>query len=319
MIISASRRTDIPAFFSDWFFNRIEEQYAYVRNPINTHQVSRIDLSPDVVDCIVFWSKNPKPMLPRLNQLRDYMYYFQFTLNAYEQDMEQRIPALQERIDTFRTLAELLGKQRIIWRYDPIIVNAKYSIDRHIKQYAHIADQLCGYTEQSIISFVDLYPGISSRIKKQDIHTLTQTEKTTLAKELSVIAHAHDLTIETCAEDIDLSACRIEHARCIDDRLIARLLGCSLDVGKDKNQRLECGCVSGIDLGSYDTCQNDCVYCYANHNPAVRRQNLQAYAADSPLLCSHLTESDKVTQRKMNSLKEMQLKISIPANPPQHP
>ena len=140
MIISASRRTDIPAFFSDWLLNRLDEQYAYVRNPMNFHQVSKINLSPDVVDYIVFWSKNPQPMLSKLNKLEKYMYYFQFTLNAYHKDIEQNLPSLDDRIETFQNLSRHIGKGRIIWRYDPILLNVSYSVRWHIDALSYIAD-----------------------------------------------------------------------------------------------------------------------------------------------------------------------------------
>ena len=141
MIISASRRTDIPAFFSDWFINRLNEQYAFVRNPVNIHQISKISLSPDVVDCIVFWSKNPGPMIDKLNALESYMYYFQFTLNAYGKDLETDLPDVETRIHTFQALSRRIGKMRVIWRYDPIIVNDRYSVDWHIKRFRYLAER----------------------------------------------------------------------------------------------------------------------------------------------------------------------------------
>lgn len=309
MIISASRRTDIPAFFSDWFIKRIEEKYAFVRNPMNIHQVSRINLSPDVVDCIVFWSKNPQPILNKLEKLENYMYYFQFTLNAYDNDLEQNLPSLESRIKTFKELSEIIGKQRIIWRYDPILLNNKYTIDWHIEKYAYIANNLSSYTEKCTISYIDLYPKISKNIKSKGFYELYTEDKTILAKELSSVAHLYKLSIDTCAEDIDLSNYNIEHARCIDDRLISKLLGCSIDVEKDKTQRLECGCVASIDLGLYNTCQNGCIYCYANHNFDIRKQNFQAYDKNSPLLCSQLTDSDKINERKVKSQKDFQLNL----------
>lgn len=309
MIISASRRTDIPAFFSDWFFKRIEEKYACVRNPMNIHQVSKINLSPDVVDCIVFWSKNPKPMLNKLNNLKDYMYYFQFTLNAYENDLEEHLPSLEDRITTFKKLSDIIGKQRVIWRYDPIIINNKYTIDWHIKKYSRIAKELSSYTEKCTISFIDLYNKISKNIEGLNIHELCVEDKMTLAKALSSIAHSYGLLIDTCAEDIDLSDFDIAHARCIDDRLIAKLLGCSINVEKDKSQRLECGCVASIDLGLYNTCPNGCTYCYANHNLNTRKRNFQSYDKNSSLLCSQITDLDKITERKVKSQKDLQLNL----------
>lgn len=187
MIISASRRTDIPAFFSDWFINRLKEQFAYVRNPMNIHQVSKINLSPDVVDCIVFWSKNPKPIMEKLVTLKDYMYYFQFTLNAYDKDFETNLPPLSARIDTFQTLSDLIGK-----------------------------NQLCHYTEKVTISFIDLYTKISHNVKGKSIYELSYAQKDAISNSFAEIAHLHNLVIDTCAEDIDLSSYGIEHARCID-------------------------------------------------------------------------------------------------------
>lgn len=311
MIISASRRTDIPAFFADWFLKRIEEKYAYVRNPMNIHQVSKIDLSPDVVDCIVFWSKNPKPLLNRLQKLNNYMYYFQYTLNAYGPDMEQNLPPLEDRIKTFKELSKAIGRQRMIWRYDPIILNEQYTIGWHTERYAYIAQELSSCTDKCIISFIDLYPGISKRIQDKNFHKLHTEEKRALAKEFSAIAHAHDFTVDTCAEDIELSDLGIGHAHCIDGRLISNLLGCSIDSEKDKGQRPECGCSASIDLGLYNTCQNGCVYCYANHNEKMRQQNFHAYSINSPLLCSQLTDLDTIRERKVKSLKDPQLCLPL--------
>lgn len=158
MIVSASRRTDIPTFYSEWFYNRIKEGFLYVRNPMNAHQISRIDLSPDVVDCIVFWTKNPIPMLPRLDELAAYKYYFQFTLTGYGRDMEANLPDKKEKlIPAFKQLAEKIGKKRIIWRYDPIVFTKKYSPEYHIKAFTQIAEALDGCTEKCVISFVDIY------------------------------------------------------------------------------------------------------------------------------------------------------------------
>lgn len=312
MIISASRRTDIPAFFSDWFIKRTEEKYACVRNPMNFHQVSKVSLSPDIVDCIVFWTKNPRPMLNKLEKLKDYMYYFQFTLNAYGNDLEQNLPSLENRIETFKELSETLGRQRVIWRYDPIILNNKYTMDWHIQSYTYLADKLSPYTEKCTISYLDMYPKILKAMRDKNIYEPSGKEKAVLAKSLSSIAHACGLLIDTCAEKIDLSSCHIEHARCIDDRLISKLTGCPITAEKDKNQRPACGCIASIDLGLYNTCQNGCVYCYANHSLDMRSKNLQAYSPDSPLLCSHLTETDKITERKVKSQKDWQITMFSP-------
>ncbi len=297
MIISASRRTDIPAFFSDWLIKRIEQKYAYVRNPMNFHQVSRIDLSPDVIDCIVFWSKNPEPMIPKLRALEKYMYYFQFTLNAYGDDLERNLPPLGSRIDTFKKLSRLIGRQRVIWRYDPVIIHSRYTVEWHIAKFAQMAEQLTPFTEKCTISFIDMYPHILKNMRNLGIEPLRESDKLTLAKAFSLTAQANQIALDTCAEDIDLSSLGIGHARCIDAGLIEKLTGSPLNVQKDKNQRPECGCASSVDLGLYNTCQNGCLYCYANRSPEARKRNLQAYDVNSPLLCSRITEGDKITER----------------------
>lgn len=307
MILSVSRRTDIPACYFDWFLTRVQEGYACVRNPINIRQISRISLSPQVVDCIVFWSKNPEPVLLGLDRLEQYMYYFQFTLNAYGSDLEKHLPALEKRLETFRTLSHLLGPDRVLWRYDPILINENYTVSWHVREFSRLARLLSGFTKTCTISFIDSYANISHAMKSFGIEECTEQVKRTIAEEFSAIARSCKLTLNTCAEEIDLSSYQIGHAHCIDSRLIEQLLGCSMEVKKDKNQRPACGCAESIDLGHYNTCKNGCIYCYANHSSQLLRQNSFMYEQTSPLLCSRLTELDRVHERNVKRLQNPQL------------
>jgi DNA repair photolyase len=266
MIISASRRTDIPSYYSEWFLNRIKEKIVYVRNPMNVHQISKINLDPELVDCIVFWSKNPKPMIDKLQFINEYMYYFQFTLNPYESDIEARLPPKTEIIETFKKLSDKIGPQKVIWRYDPILINNKYNMTYHIDKFEKLASVLKGYTEKVTFSFIDFYKRITENIKLLGITDISTEEKNLIAQSFSEIARNNNLSIDTCAEDIDLSGYGIMPARCIDDRLISKITGYNLQVKKDENQRLECGCVKSKDIGEYNTCSNGCVYCYANYS-----------------------------------------------------
>ncbi len=310
MIISASRRTDIPTYYSDWFYNRIKEQYVLVRNPMNAHQVSKIKLSPEVVDCIVFWTKNPKPMIERLDELKDYKYYFQFTLNSYSKDIEENIPSKScEVIETFKVLSEKIGAEKVIWRYDPIFLNSKYTIEYHVNYFDKLASKLKDYTEKCTISFIDIYKNIKNSIGKLNVKCIGNEEKIHIAQELSKIAFGYGLKMDTCAEDLDLKDLNISHAKCIDDKLIERILGYKLNVVKDNNQRLECGCVSSIDIGMYNTCLNGCKYCYANHNANSLIKNHQVYDKTSPLLCSQLSETDKIKEREIKPLKINQISL----------
>ena len=242
MIISASRRTDIPSFYTDWFLNRIQEKQVWVRNPMNAHQISRIDLSPEVVDGIVFWTKNPKPMLKRLKELKEYAYYFQYTINPYGREIEEHLPPLKERMESFKILSEMIGKERVIWRYDPVIINNTYTAQYHLDQFSYMAEVLAPYTKKCVFSYLDFYTKMKNKMKQMGIRPADREEKEYLAEAFSKTASRYGIVLETCAEDIDLEKYGIAHGRCIDDRLLSRIIDCPLKVEKDKNQRLECGC-----------------------------------------------------------------------------
>ena len=310
MILSVSRRTDIPNYYSDWFYNRVKEGFVYVKNPMNIHQVSRIDISPDVVDCIVFWTKNPKAMLGRLDELSAYNYYFQFTLTGYGKDMESNVPHKKEiMIPVFHELSNKIGKEKVIWRYDPIIFTGKYDMDYHLKAFEQIAGALNGYTEKCVISFVDVYAKNMKNMEAIDSYQVDKEELVNFASKLAQIARDNHMTMGSCAENIDLDKCGIEHNCCIDKELIERLIGCKLKVHKDKNQRGECGCMESMEIGTYNTCQNGCKYCYANYSEESVRKNCEKYDPLSPILCGKLEEEDKVTERKVKSLREAQMTL----------
>lgn len=310
MILSVSRRTDIPNYYTEWFMNRIKEGYLYVRNPMNAHQISKIILSPEVVDCIVFWTKNPEPLLQRLDELNAYQYYFQFTLTGYGNDMESNVPHKKDyMIPIFQKLSRKIGKQKVIWRYDPIIFTDKYTPEYHLKAFKQIAKELHGYTSKCAISFVDIYTKNQKNMKELNSYYLSEDELLEFGKQVALIAKDNDIKVATCAEIVDLSSCGIEHNCCIDKELIEEIIGCKIQADKDKNQRKECGCVESIEIGTYNTCKNGCRYCYANYSQESVFQNCRLYDADFPLLCGKITEDDKITERKVKSVKEKQLTI----------
>jgi len=299
MIISVSRRTDIPAFYSNWFFNRVREGFVFVRNPMRFHQVGRISLAQNDVDCFVFWTKNPLPMLDRLHELEGYMYYFQFSLTPYGKDIEQNLPPKNdELLSAFKKLSSIVGADRVIWRYDPILINAKYTLKYHTRAFEKIASELQGYTNKVIISFIDShYRGAKANINKLSLLDFSDENKILLASELAKVAHGYGLVIETCATSLDFTPLGIKHARCIDDRLISKLLGQKFICKKDKNQRLECGCIASVDIGVYNTCLNGCCYCYANYNPKLVQKNFLNHNPLSPLLLGEVTSEDKIYER----------------------
>jgi DNA repair photolyase len=309
MIISASRRTDIPAFYSDWFFNRIKEGFLLVRNPMNIHQVSRINLTPDVVDCIVFWTKNPGPMINRLSELNEYNYYFQFTLNSYDKSIEPDVPEKKILINTFQELSKKLGKDRVIWRYDPILLTDSFDIQYHIKWFEYLANKLNEYTNKCVISFVDLYKKTERNLKGINMMPMDKAAINNIASQLSLIASKYHLQIESCSEDFDLDNYNIKHGKCIDDTLISKIIGKRLNSEKDPNQRLSCGCIKSLDIGAYNTCKHNCFYCYANLNKEVVKKNIQSHNDNSPLICGELGEKDKINVRTVSSNVETQFSI----------
>ena len=288
MIISCSRRTDIPALYSDWFFHRLSEGYVLVRNPVNPRQVRYVSMASPDVDCIVFWTKDPSTMLDRLHLLKDYHYYFQFTLTPYDKDIEPNLPPKAEIVDTFLRLSETIGKKQIIWRYDPILLSANIDIDYHVDRFAGIAKQLSGYTQMCIISFMDMYRHIRNGMSGLLVRPPDESEMRALAKQLARIAQSHSMRVTTCAEQIDLTDFGIEHGKCIDDLLISELTGTKLNPAKDKYQRKFCRCLASIDIGEYNTCRHGCRYCYANVSKKKIELNRSLHNAQSPLLIGEI-------------------------------
>ncbi|MCI8507849.1 MAG: DUF1848 domain-containing protein [Lachnospiraceae bacterium] len=306
MILSVSRRTDIPNYYSEWFYNRLKEGFVYVRNPVNMHQISKIDLSPEVVDCIVFWTKNPEPMMERLPEISAYPYYFQFTLTGYGKDIEMNVPHKRDiMINIFQKLSDKIGSRNVIWRYDPILFNNTYTPEYHIKAFGQIASALNGFTRKCVISFVDSYARIKKNMQQLNVYEPETAKLTAFSKELAEIAKANGITVASCAETINLSMCGIEHNCCIDRYLIEEIIGCKIKACKDKNQRESCGCMESIDIGTYHTCPNGCRYCYANTGTQSVLKNSRLYDPASPLLCGTVGIDDKISIRKVKSLKDI--------------
>lgn len=318
LIISASRATDIPAFYSEWFFNRLKNGYLKWINPFNG-KASNIAFKNTRV--IVFWSKNPSPIIPYLHILDELNigYYFLFTLNDYEKEnLEPNLPELSERIETFINLSETIGKEKVLWRFDPLILSENVGTDTLINRIKNIGDQIHPYTEKLIFSFVQI-----SKYKKVQKKLLQETsifnneslfraefsdkQKHEFAVQLKSLTNDWGLRAASCAEKMDLTAYDIVHNKCIDDELMRRLfnqdkkLQAFLDTGnpkpnlqtdlfqpnkqqnkplKDKGQRKECGCIPSKDIGQYNTCIHFCAYCYANANKQSTLRNFRLHDPD---------------------------------------
>ena len=294
MIISASRRTDIPAFYSDWFLNRIEAGFCDVRNPMVFEKVSRVLLSSEVVDCIVFWTKNPTNMLNKLDKLKNYDYYFQFTITPYGQELEKRVPSKEKMIEAAHEIADKIGGKRLVWRYDPIFISSQYPVSEHIKHFEGLAKAMAGSTEKCVISFYDEYKPIPGIMQP----SLLEIES--MAVSFQQIAATYGFVVETCSETFNLTKYGITNGKCIDDRLISEIIGQPLSLDKDKGQRKECGCVTSIDIGAYSCCKHGCVYCYAQK----AQLQMQKHDSNSTMLLGQLRANDQLTDKPMHSFKK---------------
>lgn len=290
MIISASRRTDIPAFYADWFCNRLKEGFIVTRNPFNMKQLSKLHLDNESVDAIVFWTKNARPMLNKLDFIEEsgIPYYFQFTITPYGEELEPNLPKDKgEVIEAFKTLARRIGSERVIWRYDPILFNKKYTTGFHVRAFSRCAELLEGSTKKAVISFVDMKYNSTKQIGKLGIGDGSQNEKNSLAATIAEKAAQHGIAVESCSEELNLQSCGISHGHCIDATLIERISGKALDAKgrrKDRHQRLACGCISSTDIGAYNTCLHNCAYCYANYSPKTIVSNSKSHNPNSPVL-----------------------------------
>jgi hypothetical protein len=261
MIVSVSRRTDVPACFSQWFFSRLKEGFVETPNPYNPRRVRRVSLLPEDVDGFVFWTKNPVPMMENLGLLDGYGYYFLFTLNPYGSGIEGGLPPKRELIGAFKALSGMLGASRVIWRYDPVLLGGTIDADFHARNFEALAGELCGYTRKVIFSFLDRYKKIEKTLGNLQIIAPDEEQKTTIAETFSAIARGAGLEIESCAEDMERRG--IRPSRCIDPALLEASGGRLVPYKKDKNQRPLCLCADSVDIGTYGTCRNGCVYCYA--------------------------------------------------------
>lgn len=292
MIVSVSRRTDIPAFYADWFMRRIRDQYCVTVNPFNRNQRKRLSLRPEDVDAFVFWTKDPRPLMPHLPELdeRGYRYYFQVTVNGYPDALEPRVPPLEQCLDSFRALAARLGPEKVVWRYDPVVLSNRTGVSYHVEQYARILEGLRTATRRCMVSFADEYRKAAAQFRRLAasgivVQTVPDSSQLrTLCTQMSRQAAQNGIRIYSCAEKLDLSPYGILPGKCIDDTLLLTLFGIRTAGAKDRSQRRECGCVASRDIGDYGTCLHGCAYCYAGTLESGLRRR-QGHDPESPSLC----------------------------------
>ena len=305
MILNTGSRTDIPAYYSDWFYNRIKEGYVLSRNPYYPTQVTKYLLNPEVVDIIVFCTKNPLPMLERISLLSAFDTFWFVTITPYDKEIEPHVPPKESVIGYFQKLSELIGKGRISWRYDPIFITDQYSVDYHIEQFHQMAKALSGYTDQCVVSFIDLYE--KTKRNFSGIHSVTNTEQELIIAAFSEIAKENHLQIHLCCENADLVRENVDADGCMSKAVLEKSLGCKLNVPQKKMARAECSCLLGADIGAYNTCGHGCLYCYANYDRETVVKNMKLHHASSPLLIGEISENDVIKQAEQKSWKNGQL------------
>ncbi len=308
MILFVSGRTDIPAFYAEWFMKRVRAGFVDVRNPYYGQQVTRYKLTPDLVDCLVFCTKNPAPMLPCLEELQSFGFglYFFVTITPYGKDIEPNVAEKSRVIESTLELSRALGRERVCWRYDPIFIDQTYSVSAHIREFRKMAESLRGATDRCIISFVDLYEKTKKNFPQ--VEEVSLKDQQFLAQALSGVGRETGIRIETCAEKADLSAFGVEAGACVSKNVIERAAGFTLVTPLPRqNLRQHCGCIATHDIGAYNSCPHLCRYCYANYDAALVRKNFARHNPESSFLLGGALPDDDVHEAKQVSFRDGQL------------
>ncbi|MEG0077487.1 DUF1848 domain-containing protein [Anaerorhabdus sp.] len=292
MILNISGRTDIVAFYTNWLMNRFNEGYVDVRNPFYPRSVSRIFFND--VEAIVFCTKNPKPILPYLDKI-NIPSIFQVTCTPYTSDIELAVGDKKEIIDSMIELSRRLGKENVVLRYDPILINDKYTVDYHERAFERLCSLLEGYVGQVIVSFVDEYKNVNRHMGKLKIKQLSEEDYIDIGKRLVKITNKYGMSIQTCYEKNDLSSVGFIQSACCTKELAYRLTGRS---NFPKWKARDCGCVEMVDIGAYNTCGHYCRYCYANYDEKNVTLNRKNHDEKSSLLIGYLDENDVIKVRK---------------------
>ena len=300
MILNTGLRTDIPGFFSEWFYNRIDDGFVYVRNPYAKNQIYSYRLDPELIDCIIFCTKNPKPMFENLEKIDKFNQYWHITITPYEKEIEPNVPPINDVLESFKYLSKKLGKENVTLRYDPIFINEKYTLEKHIESFEYIINSLSDYTTEAIISFIDLYEKTKRNFPQA--REVTKDERLKIGKEFARIGNENNIRIKTCVEGTELDKFGIDSSGCMTKEVIERAINKNLNIPKQKARNGECYCLLNNDIGEYNTCDHGCLYCYANSNKRLVKRNLKLHDPKSPILIGEIKEDDIIKEMKQKSL-----------------
>lgn len=304
MIINTGGRTDTVQYYTEWLLNRFAEGYVLSRNPLFPNKINRYELTPDTVDCVVFCSKNYKPILPRLHEITDcFNTYFHYTITAYGKDLEPGVPSIDESMDTLIALSKLVGPQRVAWRYDPVLLTKEYTIQRHQETFERMAKVLAPHIDRCIFSFVELYKKLE--VNMPELVPLSMEDMNELAKRLGAIAAKYGIRIQTCGTNGDFTHYGIHSSGCMTLDILGEANGIVFKDRKHKGTRQGCHCIESRDIGAYDTCLNGCKYCYANKTPRKAFENFKLHDPASPLLLGQVRPDDTVIQGVQKPFKRI--------------
>ena len=307
MIINTGMRTDIPAYYSEWFKNRISEGYVMVRNPFQPQLVTRYELNPKVVDLLVFCSKNPAPMLRFEDVLRPFRQFWFVTVTPYGKEIEPNVPDKYFVLDTVKRLTQTAGSNAVCLRYDPVFITEKYSLAYHIRAFEKIAAYLDGYLNQAVISFIDLYA--KTKRNFPEAREVTQEERPAIGKAFAQIGREHGITVRSCCEGEELAQFGIDVSGCMTKEILERAAGIRMNIPKKPGARQECHCVLGNDIGAYNTCPHLCRYCYANYDKLSVMKHYAAHDPHSPFLTGGGRPDDIVRQADQYSYLSNQISL----------
>ena len=300
MFLQASMRTDIPAYFSEWFMNRLREGFVLVRNPYNPQQVMRYRISPEIVDVINFCTKNPEPMLCNMDYLEAYGMYWSVTITPYGADVEPNVPPVSEVVDSFRHLSDIVGKRAVGWRYDPIIINERYTADFHLRTFRQLAAQLSGYTDDIVISFVDLYAKVRRNYKSA--RAASESVIIELGERLAAIAVEYGMTLRPCGAARNLNITGADSGGCMSLSIYEKAIGKNICVPPRFNTRVrDCACLLSGDIGAYNSCEHLCRYCYANTDSERVVYNRRMHNPDSPFIIGSSRPDDILKEAEQES------------------
>ena len=307
MIINTGGRTDTVQYYTQWLLRRFSEGYVLSRNPLFPNKVTRYELTPDKVDCVVFCSKNYRPILPYLHEITDHFNtYFYYTITAYGKEIEPGVPSIRESMQALIELSRLVGKERLAWRYDPVLLTGTYTIARHLQTFEQMAQVLAPHIDRCIFSFVEIYRKVQTNMP--ELIPLSTEDMDTLARGFGAIAARYAMPIQPCGTNGDFTRYGISASGCMTLDILGKANGLSFRALKHKGMRHGCHCMESRDIGAYDTCLNGCKYCYANQDPQIAFRNYQYHDPSSPLLLGALRPEDTVLQGAQKSFQKQPIK-----------